>query len=275
MPEEIPWNSSVFPEKASSYIPRKPDAPPILNLPQRGVPQGYRSTPGHSSLTRDIARQPTRPLRANPLPPGFNQPWSPQRPVPFIARPAPAFPPAQPIRLAPQVAPTHFTGSRQTPAPWLTQTTPQPVLARLTPLGLNRPPAQPARPAPRPMLTRFTAPAPQRAPAWQTGPAPVLVAQAGRMPPLAPTWQRQTLPPPPIARLLETAPPFPLLSPREDRNQAGIAPQPDNHAHLHLQISTSAWRKAARASQSRLLLASTLLFLIAMLIVSGLMTIHH
>src|SRR5437879_4404188 len=121
MPEEIPWNSSVFPEKASPPIPREPGTLPTLNQPQRGAPQRYANTPGQSSRTRDITRQPTRPLHPNLLPRDFNYPWSPNQPALFNTRPAPAFPPAQPTRLAPQAAPTRFPAPGQAAPPWPSQ----------------------------------------------------------------------------------------------------------------------------------------------------------
>lgn len=145
---------------------------------------------------------------------------------------------------------------------------------------------QPGRPAWQTMPTRlippapvsplrFAAAAPQRVPTRQTGPVPVLPAQASRMIPLTPAWQSQILPLPAFARPTGSEPAPPPLFSQEHKYPAGTTPMPDNHAHLQLQISTSAWRKAARVSQSKMLLASTLLFLMAMMIVLSLMGIHQ
>lgn len=94
--------------------------------------------------------------------------------------------------------------------------------------------------------------------------------------PLTPAWPRQPASPlPAFAYITGREPAAPLPFPQEERNQTRGTPRPADRAQPQLQISTSAWRKAARASHSRLLLASTLLFLIAMMLVLGLMNIQQ
>src|SRR5258707_10597063 len=94
MPEEIPWNSSLFPEKSSSQVSKNPGAPPALNQPQ-----GYRTPRMYPPGATEISRAPTRPLRTNRWSVQPDQPFSPAQPLQYTARlyqPFPSVPVSQP-----------------------------------------------------------------------------------------------------------------------------------------------------------------------------------
>jgi hypothetical protein len=208
MPEEIPWNSSLFPEKSSPQVPRNPGTPPALNQPQ-----GYRTPRMYPPAPTEIFRAPTRPLRANQWLTQPDQPFPPTQPLQYTARlyqPFPAAPISQPAaRPARPFSPPQPVRPVGGPAQPTTRTA-QPFLPVQTrqestsparpssPAGAAQLPAQTARNISRQVPQRPLSaqasgivPTPPHSPARSTGSVPT----PSRIP-ARPTWN--TLPTQPI-----------------------------------------------------------------------------
>jgi hypothetical protein len=192
MPEEIPWNSSVFPEKASSQIPGSPRGS-FGQAPQHRTSSAYRVHPVRPPLASERSPQATHPLPANqwtvrlyrPVPPAPNGVENTQqRPLRQPAHNPAAFP-AAPTRFARPAAPTPIA---------------QPYRAAPPP-GQAAGPAASAQP-PRPVLNPGTVampsarfPAPGR-PTQSAQPGSPSVSRTGtaQVPPI---WNLPTRPIPP------------------------------------------------------------------------------
>ncbi|HEY0753838.1 MAG TPA: hypothetical protein VGD98_07755 [Ktedonobacteraceae bacterium] len=229
MPEEIPWNSSVYPEKSSLRVSRETGVLPALNLPQRGTPQSYRGFPGQPLVPADVSRIPTQPLRTNQRLTRPEQSWQSAQ----ISRQTPLF--AQITTPALQGSNAYFTHPEPALPPWNTRPLwpiAQPTPAQLAPSPqhpqLTRPLWPIAQPAPTQLVppaqhsqsTRISPPAQHSQSTWLpwpvAQPAPTRLAPPAQHPqstrPLWSTAQPTPARLAPPARLAAPVPPSRLTA---------------------------------------------------------------
>lgn len=310
MPEEIPWNSSVFPEKASFRIQKKF----AQSQPQHGARQGFRVTRAQLPPASDISRQPTRPLPVEQWTIRLYHPI----PAPRHGRqPVPA--PREVDRSALPLQPRN-TGAILPPPAWRVRpATPSQVTRPLRARPLQQMPgsghiigAMPIPPVhqgqpPRPISfsqsqhgagarlplrhvwneqTDLVSFVPPRT-AWPTRIEPA--SQPGNISP-SPTWNRPATPffshesgsalpiQPPIARPIPAVPPAllafsgPLNQPRTDGWSAGVnqPPQP-----LSARLPVTPVRVVRAAHPPRTLLVSILILFLSAIAILGVVTVRQ